>query len=1234
MVTLGKGAYEQMLLDKAAVEALVIYQLSRIKNQLLARFICESDKVELYLGLIKGVQTQPIMELLDTIYQTFVFYANSIVDLKKERPDLLQLDNASFLVLRIQNLIMHRGDCEQHIVRAKEALCHLTQIEKGSEEDEEEHFEVLITHYNDIKVFLLQYNPRTCALIEQLQKRESELEAVKHKIADINKAKGETDKLKLEFKSKEFDLDERAPLEVEAAKLRAGRRAKLEAKLNKLIAELTPLNAEHGKLKAECSKLIAELRLVNVKNLCEKLRTICEKEITTFETYKLMADNYLLILPRQVKGKLYKLELGSAHSSLIINEPGWIKGTPFPERMNFNEGVCTKHQYIDLSVDILTDRARLYHYHQIRGQTLLYIRDELKAFQIQLQEPGWTTNSKKCMAVIERYRVIQPYFCDAISDRHKDGILVHYLDELSQQEITAADFVDRIEELEAPLRQVEEILENEIQRSKSRQLLFRDAYVETKTEKKALSLDDELVKRQGKWIRHQRLSDASGGMKTVLKNLLKFSDPVLGLTKIEEFDPEKVPFPEMKNDLVALATPMQISWVKRMINLTHFMDTNFRYLESLDREISNDDKTQMVVDKEILQSIKQLQPFIDITDAYQTLIELMQEPIAQELWYTFKEYYDDFMAVFAELKPLYFLGSEEVEVADPAPIENAGLWYPLLDVMVFPTHIKAVAKGEDYGSSQAKSVQQKAKEMAQEFQSLINQFQCGRYFRLLWKSPYILVKLLPELRSIVDKFRYDTHKATMENLVHIQTKLQSILLETDALELKLGLQIGMLSKPMKIILDKLWLSFILPLNLKLEVMAPLIKNQNSFEQRTKVIVENKESLDKMQASETQTFKSVTLFLERLKEINTRLTSKKEITPEEKKSFTDMYWNLYPLLQSQQSRFEISMNQSDKSIELDRFCEECLNGRKAGEGQVHHYPHLTDVMYLVKRVSAFKEGHVKTLDMKGKYLQSQHKEIRKAQRNYTFKTKEMMVVCIQDVIEKQIDQICQSANQEIYLSTNDKTKLRVFLKDSEKSILEFVLTKSTKDLDQIIKQQLQVRLEKYYKTDYMQLKHLEAILTEISAFQAYCKEELKAPIYENTNPMLGTLGPKITLLEKLKKIAEDTSVSPAERIEAIKKEADQPSFGTTLQSYENYFGFDFKSLKRCIWRLIHSIYYLFSGKPLHPEYVYHSLAVAINVNATEPPLVKQLLSQLGLFSQEAKLNDTPVLNPGGLNPLAN
>ena len=246
--------------------------------------------------------------------------------------------------------------------------------------------------------------------------------------------------------------------------------------------------------------------------------------------------------------------------------------------------------------------------------------------------------------------------------------------------------------------------------------------------------ESELVKRQDKWIRHQRLSRASAAMKTTLYNLIHHSDPALGLRNIQEMN-DGVPFAEMEDDLEALKTPHQVSWYKRMLNVVHYLNNSFTYLESLDYELINKDDTRNFLKGSLVEGIYHLKPYIELTKACQTFMDLMQEPVGQKVYDALKRNFDDLLSYWNQIGPLYAVESGEIIVQNPKNIERGGVWYPLLSLFVAPEHFQALSDNKNYGQHEALLAQKNAKEIAQYIEFLTDKTLSGEYFSLFLRSP-------------------------------------------------------------------------------------------------------------------------------------------------------------------------------------------------------------------------------------------------------------------------------------------------------------------------------------------------------------------------------------------------------------------------------------------------------------------------------------------------------------------
>lgn len=1147
-VTLSQGAYQQVMRVNEATGEMVAYQLSRVKNELFTKIICESDKVELYLGYAPGVLTKPLMLKLNDLYQTLVLYANSVIDLKEKYPDLLQLDNTSFLTKRLQNALQQKNECQLKVDTALKAKQDLeTFISNFYTSKTEEERDALKKLYQSIEPYVIEYNPRLSVLIH-------------------------------DFFSKKIAHD-----------------------------------------KLSFSK--DDLQLMN-----QAVKKLCNKEAATFSSYLKLADSRLSDIPRQIKGKLYPLDPQKPHAFLIINELGWLVENKKLVQ-DKNAPVSTNHQFIDDLTSLTPEnRAELYNYHSIRVLSLKHVQQELDIFLQQLSQSDGFSNQKKINSIIKRYRVLQPYLVDSISASahdETDKLFVDLMNGLANNSAKPKQFVVILDAMKAGVNKLKNPIGAEIRSSESRQVLFEYAHRQVREEqtvlfnKASLTLESELVQRQDKWIRHQRLSRASENMKDVLLNMLTQFDPSLKLSAKSSSD-NVVPFPEMENDLEALAVPRQVSWAKRMLNLVHYINSNFKYLESLDKDIHKKDVSHYFLKGPLVEGIYQIKPFLELTKAYQTLTELMEEPTGQLLVDTLKGGYSELMGAWETLKPLYFISSDEVHLENPDSVKSSGLWYPLLSLMVLPEHLTKISSGKPYTPLEAEQAQKKAKDVSQFIEEITEQFQTSQYFSLLMKSPYILFKFLPELKDKLDKLRDVTHGVTIQHLQEIQAILQNILKETDNLELKFGLRAGLVSNPTRLIIDKLFNSFIEPLGISLQESSQLVLNTTIFKQRLDINHQKQAETTDMLKSEKQLLVSLDHFLKILVGLKTKIDAKQAISPTEKEQFKSQYWEIYPLLQSQRGHYSLSLDQRDKSIELDKFCDECFKeklGSVAADGQIYHYSSLNDVMYLVKHVHAAKKGNINTLEMRAGYLSAQSRSISSAKQEFVNKEgKEALEACINRAIDVNIQLICKKTSQSVYLASEFKSRLLTLLLSKKEEILQKASSIPVSELEKTISLELQKQFQLFTKTEYIQLSHLDRILTEIEHFQAYCQKEKLNPIYESTDPATDTLMPKIELLNRLKAIAENKHDSLDNRIAKITEEAKKDTFYTILMSHDNHFKFNLKSIKRVFLNLFHSIFNFF-GVAYHPADIYTSLNKVIKDE--NPSLDKSLLIKTGFFSEDGQ-----------------
>lgn len=1168
-VTLGQGVYEQVLRTTKVTGEAVAYLLSRLKTRWFAELICESDKLELDFGLEPGVLTNPLMLQINSVYQVLVDYAKYLVDIEKEYPDLLQFDNTSLLSQRLQHTLYQQNNCQAIVIKAKKARTDLAPLIEhlinSSKMDPltPELWTTLWEQYQSIKPYVIEYNPRLSVFIDDYF-----------------------------TKRKQGDMQDSAFTEED------------------------------------------------LKNMQKAVEQLCHKQVKTYECYVNIASSRLSAIPKQIKGKLFELDPERTYSFLLLSETQWLK-----DNGANTDALPDQGEFIaDLGQLTSANRACLHQYHAIRRITLEFINKEVDLFLKQLREADCFTNQKKINAIIERYRILQPYVVNSLQpvlhDAETDFVIVTphnetdsefvtLLNQLANQKEKPVQESATLRAIKSAMEPLKRQLEAEKKRSEKRQLVFEFAHQEESNalvQQEILTLDSELVQRQTKWIRHQKLSKASEEMKKQLAKLMEQLDPSLKLVVLDTPESD-IPFPEMNDPLESLKVPTQVSWAKRMLNIVHYIHVNFKYLESLEKE-HKQDVLSYFLGAPIVEGIYQLNPFITMINAYQSFVSLLEEPAGQVFYDTLHNGYSGIMEAWSTLKPLYAVDPKEVTTEEEKikakkgknspEVENKALWYPLVSLMVIPEHLTALAEGTTYTSSEAAKAQQTAKKITLFTEKVTQQFQAGKYIRLFLQSPYIGFVLWPELKGKIAKFRTDTHGITINHLSDIQATLQKILLETDAFELKFGLKTGLISKPVKLIVDQLFYSFMEPLRIDLDKSTPLILDTSSFKQRRAINQQQQAQTATMLQSEHDLYTALDQFLIILGRIHTKITTNQDISLAERNEFKMLYWKMYPQLQAQHSNYSLSMDQRDKSAELDEFCNACLQEQLEEvkqEGHSYHYPSLTDVLHLTKHVHAAKKGNVNSLEMKRDYLKAQEKSIVHAEHQFTKEeAKETLKVSVQNAIDLKIDLLCRKAGQSVYLAEELNSKLKDMLLARKETILKKLSTIPVKKLEQTITEELEQQFELFTKTEYQHLSHLDAILTEIERFQTYCQKEKLNPIYEDVDPISGTLLPKIKVLNHLKTIIFNTKEPLEKRIAMIQQEAKKDSFYTILMNHDNHIRFNLKTLKRIFLNLFHSIFNFF-GASYRPADFYSPLDKVIKNEVDKPN--KFSLKKIGFFEDKTK-----------------
>lgn len=1254
LATLSCGAYEQITQNQAAINAMAEHQLYLLKNIFLANLICGVDRFELYMGCAFGALTKPLMLQLNDLYQKTVGHINNLVNLKESNPDLLQLDNTSFLTLRLQNILQQKNECQKKVdstLKAKKDLqsfCALFDRFLNPAEKIN-----LNEYYLSFKSYVIDYNPRLSVLIDQTLAPEGQLQFTMQELALMQQSINELcDKDIATFNCYLTLADSRL---IDLTKqIKSNLYALNPHKVHSILIINEPLYLKIDSPSTQVDTAPSEHQFIDdLVNLTTKQRAALhdyytlrilslayiEDQITLFlqqidesnwlsNTKKVNAiiDRYRVIQPYLVDSiKQKQNETDALFVSLLYSSPTKKIKQPHVILSTMNSNLSSLQKQISNELIRSRHRQALFEFaHQIEKIRLLNDEPLTPEMELVLKRMGlqygqalfeFTHQNGKIILLNnesftpERKLVLQrrELVLKRMASRHRNDLakFEHQKEKtllLKNKPLSSEDKFIKLMNKGIPYQHSLMASTLELLLSRNRQALLE---FEDQKEKslllynKPLTLESDLVKRQDKWIRHQHLSRVSALMSKTLVKLLNQFDSSLKLPKTIERADNTVPFPEMEQDLEALAVPSQVSWAKRLINVIHYINSTFKYLESLDKNLNPNSK-QYYLKSSLIDGINQLKPFLELTNAYQTFMELIKEPFGQLFKDSLQESSNELMDLWGALHPLYFANAHSIKIANPQPINNNGLWYAFLSTLVIPEHLNQLAQGKSYTANHAQQAQEKAKELTQSIESITEAYQMGRYFRLILKSPTVLFHLLPELKSKIERLRTATYENIRHHLKDIRFTLYHLLQLTDNLEFKFGLQIGLVSIPTKKILDQLFSGFIEPLGISLLESAQLIADTSSFQERLQNNRQKNKEAAAMLLAEKQQLAVWAGFLKQLQTIKKLLDTQQEIDPTLQEQFTQQYKTLYLSLQYQHRHYPLALNQRDKSKALDDFCEQCFQQVVDTNDNhiIYHYTSLSDVLYLTKHIHAAKKGSINTLEMRLMYLNAQAQFINNERHVFEKeKRKEALESTISHTIDQQIEKLCKNIYKPIYLSAECIARLSKKLSSKKEELIKKAHDIPVENLEQVIADELNKQLELFKKTEYMKLLHLNCILEQIERFQAYCVQEQKHPFFENTAPQTGTLDNKVNLLASLQKMAQDESIEDLDqRIEAIQREAKKASFKSILISCDHRVEFNSKTLRRMFYNLFHSIFNFF-GMNYAPQDIYKSLNNAISKPST-------------------------------------
>ncbi|WED43197.1 hypothetical protein [Legionella cardiaca] len=342
------------------------------------------------------------------------------------------------------------------------------------------------------------------------------------------------------------------------------------------------------------------------------------------------------------------------------------------------------------------------------------------------------------------------------------------------------------------------------------QELAKQKYV-THIKEQVLTPDNSGGSRASYLIKHTNYSKAIAAYRASLTQLTS----VFNQTVRDKLLPawKGVPFPEMENKNTALVESRQVAVLKRIFNSLYHLEHICIQLEKLDQK-----STQIFYVYHLVQAKGHVDELFELAKdlAVDPHLSLLAEELKSKALVIYQ--------AFIEQKENYVVGSEEVKLEQPQfqdkTVKYSGLWHALHAFALIPEHIKAATGGNSLSKETKDTVNKYAKQATLNIERIVEN--SNSYFKLLLETP-TMYRLYKELKRKLNEFTKLSHEAALAHLEDLNNDLfVRILIETDAWEDKLGLAPGLLSDPMKSILDEFHQAFLESLGLSSQEHIALV----------------------------------------------------------------------------------------------------------------------------------------------------------------------------------------------------------------------------------------------------------------------------------------------------------------------------------------------------------------------------------------------------------------------------
>ncbi|CDZ75879.1 hypothetical protein BN59_00139 [Legionella massiliensis] len=897
VINLSMSTLEQMGDLNESSQDVIRDNLTQLKYKCLVPLFALADRLEDEALLTPGTLSNPLMEQVKPLYDFLIEYTSKVVNFSSKGRELVTIEDDRFIHLRL-------AETEKRINEAKRNLVKIEQAQ------------------GDFVAFfrLLDGHQGTSSYLIGLPE-----ETKKSLMTDYKLIEPYVKKIDQELNNniiKALTLQNRWT-----------------------YASLNPGNwIAYGHEKLEVKTLLA---------LKDKIETALKRDRNTQNFHITLNEDLISSVHERAELSLFPFDRQT--NVFDCNEASVLKVDPIaPNDFNFN--IQGEDCYVTNADSLTTDQAfELYQFYTNKLAKLERAQTAYKQFMviIRAQFPKLLNeiDDETKVRLRSLYCRFQPYMVDVImpeTDKvNYDELIVANLAMTSNspsseqpEPLSTRYFLIRGRE-QTFLSSLNTLTLNFQQRA----TFFRGqagSKYQTEVRARELKHDDKSSYRANHLLKHTEYSKAIG----------EFKDTVIQLTTLfntttkEQLNPTQyyirsgVPFPEVENGVARLKESKQVLGLKAIANSLYHIEQISKQLEAL-----NNKSTETVYVYHLVQVYTHLDSIASAAkelykDPYLALIASdisnRATAIYQMLLIQSEPYRTSPDTVGTPL-PEVAATDEPSNTAEQTPpstaneVQYGGIWYPLNAFMLVPAYIQKLTAEDNLTQEDQETIQEHTKQVVLKIEGVINS--SSSYFKLFLKTP-VMLNLFLELKEKLSEFTTLSHAAVLEHLKELNTEhFAQMLLEADEWEDRMGLQPGLLSGPMKLMLDEFYKGLVEPLGFVSQKHIELVTSLEPIEKRLIAVRERKEQATQEKAKYRDNHAALAKLL-KLIATHDNFTTGPAPSPVAmyglEQDLLQAYEQALPILKKHEDLFALLKNDDEieKSPKLDKFIVQEFNAPSA------------------------------------------------------------------------------------------------------------------------------------------------------------------------------------------------------------------------------------------------------------------------------------------------------------------